>query len=364
MHMRFRTWLFVASLAIACGPLPESTKVGPAGKRTADVDNANDVEQVDDGYYREGIFEVGLGRDYAVVNGHKVALTGSGGLADILKPVQYTSWRLSLRDDATGRDLITALKAGVEADFSKVKLSGAPALFRLVPGYSKPDWPKIYLPVPAITLNIAKTRVLVTQSATDAFNLSTEDIHSKFEDAFDKICKRDEYKCGNVIVTIDDDAEAQPIVDVITALGSRTAIALVTSTADLTNTLASGVQPTEVRQRPPEGSGRLPPEVIQKIVRENYGVFRACYEQGLLRDRDLQGAVVARFVIGRDGQVRNVAAMPREKRGASPRPDGLGTTMPDRKVVDCIINGYKSLEFPQPEGGIVTVVYPIRFSPG
>jgi hypothetical protein len=32
--------------------------------------------------------------------------------------------------------------------------------------------------------------------------------------------------------------------------------------------------------------------------------------------------------------------------------------------VQCVIRAYYGLSFPQPEGGIVTVVYPIMFSPG
>ena len=38
-------------------------------------------------------------------------------------------------------------------------------------------------------------------------------------------------------------------------------------------------------------SGRLPPEVIQRIVRQNYGRFRMCYEQGLARNPNLEGRV-------------------------------------------------------------------------
>jgi hypothetical protein len=33
-------------------------------------------------------------------------------------------------------------------------------------------------------------------------------------------------------------------------------------------------------------------------------------------------------------------------------------------VVDCIVKEYEEITFPAPEGGIVTVVYPIKFSPG
>jgi hypothetical protein len=97
-------------------------------------------------------------------------------------------------------------------------------------------------------------------------------------------------------------------------------------------------------------SGRLPPEVIQRIVRQNYGRFRMCFEQGLARNPNLEGRVQVRFVIGRDGSVSNVA--------------NGGSDLPDSGVVSCVISAYYGLSFPQPEGGIVTVVYPIMFAPG
>jgi hypothetical protein len=97
-------------------------------------------------------------------------------------------------------------------------------------------------------------------------------------------------------------------------------------------------------------SGRLPPEVIQRIVRQNYGRFRMCYEQGLARNPNLEGRVQVRFVIGRDGSVSNVS--------------NGGSDLPDSGVVSCVISAYYGLSFPQPEGGIVTVVYPIMFAPG
>jgi hypothetical protein len=97
-------------------------------------------------------------------------------------------------------------------------------------------------------------------------------------------------------------------------------------------------------------SGRLPPEVIQRIVRQNYGRFRNCYEQGLSRNPNLEGRVQVRFVIGRDGTVSNV------QKGDSDLPDG--------GVVSCVVSAYYGLNFPQPDGGIVTVVYPIMFQPG
>jgi hypothetical protein len=97
-------------------------------------------------------------------------------------------------------------------------------------------------------------------------------------------------------------------------------------------------------------SGRLPPEVIQRIVRQNFGRFRMCYEQGLGRNPNLEGRVSARFVIGRDGSVSNVS--------------NGGSDLPDSGVVSCVISAFYGLSFPQPEGGIVTVVYPIMLAPG
>jgi hypothetical protein len=106
----------------------------------------------------------------------------------------------------------------------------------------------------------------------------------------------------------------------------------------------------KVRMGATSVSGRLPPEVIQRIVRQNYGRFRMCYEQGLARNPNLEGRVQVRFVIGRDGSVSNVA--------------NGGSDLPDSGVVGCVISAYYGLSFPQPEGGIVTVVYPIMFAPG
>lgn len=97
-------------------------------------------------------------------------------------------------------------------------------------------------------------------------------------------------------------------------------------------------------------SGRLPPEVIQRIVRQNYGRFRMCYEQGLARNPNLEGRVQVRFVINREGTVSNV--------------QNGGSDLPDSAVTSCIIGAYYGLSFPQPEGGIVTVSYPIMFQPG
>ena len=109
-------------------------------------------------------------------------------------------------------------------------------------------------------------------------------------------------------------------------------------------------RPPQVRMGATTVNGSLPPEVIQRIIRQNYGRFRLCYENGLRNNPNLQGRVSVRFVIGRDGSVSNVA--------------NAGSDLPDPSVVSCVTRTYYGLTFPQPEGGIVTVVYPIMLSPG
>jgi hypothetical protein len=93
----------------------------------------------------------------------------------------------------------------------------------------------------------------------------------------------------------------------------------------------------------------IPPEVIQRVVRSNFGRFRACYENGLRKNPSLEGRVAVRFLIDRDGTV-----------GMST--DG-GSSIPDAGVVGCVVGAFRGLSFPAPERGVVTVTYPILFVP-
>jgi hypothetical protein len=97
-------------------------------------------------------------------------------------------------------------------------------------------------------------------------------------------------------------------------------------------------------------NGHIPAEVIQRIVRQNYGRFRQCYETGLRTNPNLTGRVSARFVIGRDGAVSNVS--------------NGGGDLPDASVTSCVLAAFYGLSFPTPDGGIVTVTYPIMLVPG
>jgi hypothetical protein len=112
-----------------------------------------------------------------------------------------------------------------------------------------------------------------------------------------------------------------------------------------------GYKPHTVRVREAGGvqtNGHLPPEVIQRVVRQNFGRFTACYQVGLRTNPSLSGRVATKFLISREGTV-TVAS------------DG-GSDIPDESVKQCVIRSFASLSFPEPDG-MVTVVYPIMFSP-
>jgi hypothetical protein len=108
--------------------------------------------------------------------------------------------------------------------------------------------------------------------------------------------------------------------------------------------------PAKIRMGATSVRGKLPPDVIQKTVRQNFGRFRNCYEEGLARDPNLKGRIGVRFVIGRNGEVTNVG--------------DAGSDLPDAAVVSCVISSFHGLHFPKPEGGIVAVEYPLLFTPG
>ena len=110
-------------------------------------------------------------------------------------------------------------------------------------------------------------------------------------------------------------------------------------------------KPPSIRMGATTVSGRLPPEVVQRIVRQNYGRFRLCYENGLRTNPKLEGKVVIKFEIDTLGAVSTVAVV-------------KDTTMLDKGVAACVQRAFNGLSFPQPEGGKVVVIYPLAFAPG
>jgi hypothetical protein len=108
-------------------------------------------------------------------------------------------------------------------------------------------------------------------------------------------------------------------------------------------------RPPSVRMGATHVSGRLPPEVVQRIVRQNFGRFRGCYEAELGHSANASGRVTTRFKIATDGSVKDVTDQ--------------GSEIASRPFRQCIQRAFAGLSFPIPEGGPVTVVYPLVFAP-
>lgn len=93
----------------------------------------------------------------------------------------------------------------------------------------------------------------------------------------------------------------------------------------------------------------LPPEVVRRIVRQNFGRFRLCYETAVRGNPDLKRVTLAvRFAIDMTGSV--VLSEPVTGDSSDP-------------FYACVARGFRALSFPQPEGvSLVAVEYTIQFA--
>lgn len=106
--------------------------------------------------------------------------------------------------------------------------------------------------------------------------------------------------------------------------------------------------PPRIRMGSSKVSGRLPPEVIQRIVRQKFGRFRFCYESALQKAPTLTGEITVAFEIDPSGSTKKVSSK---------------STIKDKAMVSCVEKAFAGLSFPKPNWGVVKVSYPIRFSP-
>ena len=95
--------------------------------------------------------------------------------------------------------------------------------------------------------------------------------------------------------------------------------------------------------------GRLAPERIRSVVVDNLELFGKCYEDGRRASPKLQGKVTVKFEIDPNGVVT---------KSADARSD-----LPDTGVVQCVVDAYRTLRFPRPDSGVVTVYFPLIFNP-
>ena len=89
-------------------------------------------------------------------------------------------------------------------------------------------------------------------------------------------------------------------------------------------------------------------KTIKKVVRVYYSHFKYCYEKQLLKNPELEGKVVIKFLIGADGKVQKAEI--------------AETTIKNAELEKCMIGAAKRMKFPKPlGGGVVDVKYPFVF---
>ena len=105
----------------------------------------------------------------------------------------------------------------------------------------------------------------------------------------------------------------------------------------------------EVIPRPPEVSGTLSKEIIQRVVRRHRSEIKSCYERQLQKNPKLAGTVTVKFIIAGTGSVMTAMI--------------ASSDMNDATMESCMTRKIRAWSFPEPQGGgIVNVTYPFKFS--
>ena len=117
----------------------------------------------------------------------------------------------------------------------------------------------------------------------------------------------------------------------------------------------------EPASRPKGAGGRMDPAVIRRVVHRHTDVFRRCYEVRLAKDPRFTTRIDVRFVIAPNGEVSDAEARPTRINGTAPEGEATAYGLA-KDVAACLAKAFRKLTFPRPQGGIVTVNYPIIFS--
>jgi hypothetical protein len=118
-----------------------------------------------------------------------------------------------------------------------------------------------------------------------------------------------------------------------------------TVTVDFPVMLTPPLEERNARAEADQGLGDLPKEVVEKVVRGSFDRMRTCYEA---LPRPLPTLrLKLEFTIGRDGTVIDGQVESKEYPG----------------LASCVYDVMRSLVFPAPMTGIVTVGFPIEMSP-
>jgi hypothetical protein len=96
-------------------------------------------------------------------------------------------------------------------------------------------------------------------------------------------------------------------------------------------------------------AGDILHESVHRPIRESLPSLVGCYADGIKKNAQLKGRIMFTFTIDAGGSAKEV------------KPDA---EMKDKSVIDCATRIVSGLSFGKPKAGVVTVRYPILFSPG
>ena len=139
-------------------------------------------------------------------------------------------------------------------------------------------------------------------------------------------------------------------------LGRRGRLAGANAGGDRMGAVDSGICVDPSRAKPsllvgvPTIAGPAAPEAIRPVVQQHLARFLACSEAALRERPSLRGRVIVRAVIGAGGQVESVA-------------DG-GSSLPAGDVVECVVQTFGTLAFPEVKQGPVSVSWPFVVAGG
>ena len=98
--------------------------------------------------------------------------------------------------------------------------------------------------------------------------------------------------------------------------------------------------------------GALDKAEIDRVIKRHLAQVRYCYQRVLTKEPGVEGKLIIKFVIAKDGSVSSATVKP-------------GSTLDHPEVGTCVTGRFMRMRFPEPSGGgIVIVSYPFVFRAG
>ncbi|UQA58945.1 AgmX/PglI C-terminal domain-containing protein [Polyangium aurulentum] len=95
-------------------------------------------------------------------------------------------------------------------------------------------------------------------------------------------------------------------------------------------------------------AGKLSKEQIDTAVNKSVKLFDACYTLGADKDGKLSGTVTVKATVAPTGDVKEAGV--------------TKSTVKNKKVDACVVDAFKKVKFPPPEGGSPAVItFPMKF---